>query len=326
METKKNTPRDFFLYLLSSATLYYSAVWMITLWYQYINHWFPEPNQYVGADTGITSLMRWAVASLLIVFPVYVGVTHWLNKDLERNPEKREFKVRKWLTYITLFIAAITIIVDLVALVFNLLDGDFTARFLLKVLAVFIVAGMVFGYYFFELRRDSGKPAPQRALFRWVAACLVLISVVGAFFIVGSPLTNRQLKYDQQRISDLQGIQWQVVNYYQRNAPLLPPDLSVLNDDISGYHIPVDPETGATYEYRVIDDRQVVSPKVFELCATFDLAGDSTGAYQTRPVSVPPAAIDGSAQPISDNWQHEAGHTCFTRKIDTSLYPPYPKK
>src|SRR3989344_821188 len=164
---ERQTPRDFFLYLLSSATLYYSAVWLITLWYQYINHWFPEVNQYAYAEAGISSLMRWALASLIIVFPVYIGVMRFLNKDLEKNPQKLEMRIRKWLIYITLFIAAVTIIVDLVALVFNLLDGDFTARFLMKVFAVLIVAQSVFGYYFWDLRRDSAKSNLVRKIFRW---------------------------------------------------------------------------------------------------------------------------------------------------------------
>src|SRR3989344_1147809 len=94
------TPRDFFLYILSSATLYYSAVWLITLWYQYINHWFPDPISYGYSQVGISSTMRWAIASLIIVFPVYIGGTHFLNKDLDKNPAKREMRIRKWLAYI----------------------------------------------------------------------------------------------------------------------------------------------------------------------------------------------------------------------------------
>lgn len=315
MEQTKNTPRDFFLYLLSSVTLYYSAVWLITLWYQYINHWFPEPNQYAGASEGISSLMRWALASLIIVFPVYIIVTHFLNKDMDKHPEKREMRIRKWLIYITLFIAAITIIVDLVALVFNLLDGDFTARFLLKVLSVFIVSGMVFGYYFYEIRRDNGKTAPARGLFRWISVALVLVSVIGAFFIVGSPAENRARRYDNQRIGDLQSIQWQVVNYWQAKQ-ILPASLSDIQDPISNFIPAKDPETGASYEYSAIGKQS------FELCATFSLVGDSLNSnivYPTKPMAV----TSDRGTPISDNWKHPTGHACFPRTIDSELYPPY---
>jgi len=43
--------------------------------------------------------------------------------------------------------AALVVIGDLVALVYNFMGGDLTARFVLKVGAILVVAGAVFGYY-----------------------------------------------------------------------------------------------------------------------------------------------------------------------------------
>jgi hypothetical protein len=80
--------------------------------------------------------MRWAIASLVIVFPVYVWVTHRLNNDLEVNPEKRGLWIRKWLMYLTLALASVALVIDLIALVNEFLSGEFTTTFLLKVLAV----------------------------------------------------------------------------------------------------------------------------------------------------------------------------------------------
>ena len=39
--------------------------------------------------------------------------------------------MRKWLVYFTLFISAITIIVDLMIFVYNFLDGELTVKFFL---------------------------------------------------------------------------------------------------------------------------------------------------------------------------------------------------
>jgi uncharacterized membrane protein len=74
---------------------------------------------------------------------------------MKKDADKRASKIRKWLTYLTLFIAAGIIIGDLIALVFNLLAGDLTLRFLLKVLVVGGISGTIFGYYLSELRKDE---------------------------------------------------------------------------------------------------------------------------------------------------------------------------
>jgi hypothetical protein len=314
MEHNKKSPKDFFLYLLSSVSLYYCAVWLITLYYQYINHLYPEiaRNQYYYDSQALPTLMRWAIASLIIVFPVYIWVTRYLNKDTDKHPEKRELRIRKWLIYVTLFLAAVTIIVDLVALVFNLLEGDFTARFLLKVFSVFLVAGMVFGYYYYELRRDAGQKAPERVYFRWGAIALVTVSIIGAFFIVGSPAKNRARQYDNQRISDLQSVQWQVVNYWQQKNKL-PTTLVDTQDDLSGWRAPLDPETRAAYEY------QAKSNLTFELCATFGLSDEEAGYGPNGSMARP--MYDGGLK-AADNWAHDAGRSCFERTIDPDFYPP----
>jgi membrane protein YqaA with SNARE-associated domain len=51
---------------------------------------------------------------------------------------------------------AVTILAgDLIALVYNLLGGEFTTRFLLKVATVAVIAGGVFGYYLSDLRQEE---------------------------------------------------------------------------------------------------------------------------------------------------------------------------
>jgi uncharacterized SAM-binding protein YcdF (DUF218 family) len=78
-----------------------------------------------------------------------------LRRTLKRFPEKRGSKVRKWLTYITLFIAAAVIIGDLITLVNYLLSGGLTTRFLLKVATVLLIAGTIFGHYLWDLRQEE---------------------------------------------------------------------------------------------------------------------------------------------------------------------------
>ena len=150
----KTSPKDVFLHLLAIITLYASAGSFIVLLFQYINILIPDlldRSGYSGIESAYGTI-RWSIASLVVIFPVYIATSWFLNKSYKTTPLKRNLKIRKWLIYFTLFVAALIIIGDLVALVFNLLGGELTTRFLLKILTIFFVAGSVFYYYFWDLR------------------------------------------------------------------------------------------------------------------------------------------------------------------------------
>jgi len=148
----KSTPKDVFLHLLGVVTLYGSAISFITLVFQLINTWFPDPLAY---DYGTSESIRWSASMLIVMFPVYLLVMWHINREQKANPTLREIRVHKWLGYLTLFLSAITIIIDVVTLVYNLLGGELTARFVLKVLTVLVVAAIIFYYYFMDLRNKN---------------------------------------------------------------------------------------------------------------------------------------------------------------------------
>ncbi|MDP3883287.1 MAG: DUF5671 domain-containing protein [Candidatus Staskawiczbacteria bacterium] len=311
-EIKRNLPRDVFLHLLAIVTLYWSAVSFVTLLWQFINYFFPDAlNRYYNYFS-FSGPIRFAIASLIIVFPVFMLISWYLNKIYAKEAVVRESKIRKWLIYLTLFIASLVIIGDLITVINFFLGGEITTRFVLKALSVLLVAGVVFGYYLDDVKRDI--PAKSAKYFAWASGFLVLVSVVGAFFIVGSPATARLIQFDQQKVSDLQGIQYQIVNYWQ-SKETLPSSLSDLDDPISSFMVPTDPQTGNAYEYNIKDATNLS----FELCAEFNKPGsDQYGQYsEPRSMSVP-VPVKGA----SDNWQHSAGRVCFERTIDKQLYPP----
>ncbi|MCX6718264.1 MAG: DUF5671 domain-containing protein [Candidatus Staskawiczbacteria bacterium] len=302
---KRNIPRDLFLHLLAIVTLYWSAVSFVTLLWQYINYFLPDVlNYYPGSFNGP---MRFAIASLIIVFPVFILVSWYLNKIYRREAVVRDSKIRKWLIYLTLFAASLIIIGDLVSTINTFLGGEITEKFVLKALSVLLVAAVVFGYYLNDVRRDT--PTKLAKYFAIGSAIIILVGVVCAFFIVGSPQTARLIQFDQQKISDLQDIQSQVVNYWQRKE-VLPNSLSDLNDKISGFVVPADPQTKANYEYNVKDAANLS----FELCAIFN---------KPNPKNI---TIDYIVpQGINQNWNHGTGRICFERTIDKQLYPPLNK-
>jgi hypothetical protein len=99
------------------------------------------------------------VSSLIVAFPVYLYVAALTNRELRADPAKRGSKVRRWLTYLTLFIASCTIIGDLIVLLNDVLGGELTLRFLLKAVTVAVIAGGIFLFYLRELRATERKQA-----------------------------------------------------------------------------------------------------------------------------------------------------------------------
>lgn len=147
--------QEAFLYMVLFTTLLLVAYNLGAVIFQLIERAFPDPAATDLIDEWRTNQLRWSVSTLIVAFPVFVYVSSHIGRALRRDPTKRASPVRKWLTYVTLFIAAAVLVGDLSTLVFNLLGGELTVRFLLKVTTVGIIAGAVFGYYLWDLRKEE---------------------------------------------------------------------------------------------------------------------------------------------------------------------------
>ena len=301
------SPKDVFLHLAMVAALYISVFSFITLLFQYINVLFPDQlNFYIR---GILNSISWSTAALVIVFPVFLSASWFIEKEFVKHPDKREFLIRKWLLYLTLFIASVAVTIDLVALVFNFLSGELTMRFLLKVIVIFGIAGGVFWYYLWNLRNGGGEVA--RKLSKKIAigvSLFVVVAIVSGFFIVGTPAHQRRVRFDEKRVSNLQIIQNHIVNYWREKGEL-PEKLENLEDSISGFTPPLDPRTTEPYKYKVLE------LFTFELCAVFETSSNVSlrSVVNVEPIALGPRGFEG-------NWEHSEGETCFERTIDPDLY------
>lgn len=309
MQPSKLTPKDFFLYIGALLTLYWSAGALIALLFATVDTVFRDELQgYIDPYSGG---IRFAIASLIVVFPIALVLFTTLKRDALKNPQKFLFPLRRWLYAVTIFVTAAALVGDFIALLNQFLGGELTTRFVLKALSVLVVAGFVFWYCLLEIRLKPEAPARIRKEFLIAAILIVLASIVYGFSVMGSPATIRKLRFDERRVSDLQSVQWQIVNYWQQKRRF-PKSLAELEDPISGYRAPRDPKTGAPYEFSLGEGFAIT------LCATFDLP--STAVSRGKPYrALPPPQLN-------ENWEHGTGRVCFERVVDPELYPPRPAK
>lgn len=300
----KSTARDVFSYLLLIAMFIVGVVSFLTLLFQYINVQFPDTLDFWWREGSLVAI-RGAISALLVSWPVVIFMSIFIGKDLRADEGKQNIWIRKWLLHLMLFVSSLAIIIDLITLINTFLDGELTTRFALKVLAVLLVAVAVFWYYLWELKRDPMKLTRVTMIAALASSAVILAAMIASFFVIGSPGKQRDVRLDQDRLSDLQSIQSSLVNYW-RDKGALPENLDALEDDIIGYRNPLDPVSGEAYEYAVSGELS------FQLCATF--AGESDG--KENAVRGPMMYESGYPASAFDVWSHAMGRHCFDRTID----------
>ncbi len=118
----QSTPKDVFLHLLATVTLYMSVYAIIALLFSCINVLLPDALSFYY--TGELDMIRLSVAMLMVTYPVYVLLMYLIQKDMTVEPGKHDIGARKWLTYLTIFLAAIMIIVDVITTICPRYDGS----------------------------------------------------------------------------------------------------------------------------------------------------------------------------------------------------------
>ncbi len=297
--------KDFFLNLGSTVALYTVVVSLVNLLFTVINTAYPKitnANYYAGSTS-----ISWPVAILIIFTPILILLMRLLGKQYATEAAST---IHKWLSYLTLFLAGIAIAADLITVLYYFIDGqELGTAFLLKVLVLLVVSGGIFGYYLSDIQ---GKLNPKsRMIWRWLSIGVIAASIVWGFSVLGTPHTQRLYKYDSQKISDLQNINYQIQSYYQQHGSI-PTDLSEVYDTTGGKSslVPVDAQSQQPYEYHLIGQ----SAKAYELCAEFNFASDAVRA-----------PIASYAYDVSmTTWNHDAGHYCFKLSIPLDQYRKLP--
>ena len=150
--------REAFVYLLLFSSLYISAYSLGSLLFAFIHRAFPDPAQDPAVALEVTrETIRWSISFLVVTFPVFAFVFWRNDRAVREDPGRRLSRVRQSLTYLTLFVGAAILIGVVTSIVYNLLGGELTVRFVLKVLTVGAITGSVFGHFLRDARREEAS-------------------------------------------------------------------------------------------------------------------------------------------------------------------------
>lgn len=316
--SKKASTVDVVINFFSFILLGIVATALGTLYFQIINVTFPDAldamNQY--ALSSATSAIHYSMAALLIGFPLYYFAMRLWFRKFREDEGRTESKLSKWLTYLVLLVTAVTIVGDLIAIVFSLLQGEITVRFFLKALVILGIAGVVFGFYYLERRKIQYRVDIPRHIFQYFGRGMLAVAFIGialGFFIGGSPSTERSRSFDATRSGHLSSLA-NCIEQYASSLGALPTTLDDLSRSSQFNYCQSymnDPETLEQYDYRVVTPSMTQGAGrvgQFELCATFTLATD---------VSVPRS---GYGMTTGVWYEHTAGRNCNT--VSTQLMVP----
>jgi len=298
---ENNTAKNFVLQLGSVITLYLSISFLIVLLFSIINLILPDAVENYYQVESNSSGVRLGIAMLIVFFPTYLILTRKINVIRRHEDNTTYLGLTKWLMYLSLLIGGGVILGDLVALILTFLEGELTMRFLLKAAVLFLVVGGAFYYYLqdargFWLSREKASKGYALGM-----TIVVGLSLITGFFYSETPAYIREVRLDEEQITNLQDIQFKIENFLEINGTSSLP--ATLEEFYNYFPVPAAPEDREAYSYEITSTG-------FKLCATFSSdSTDNSGMSYERPFD--------STYPIknAENWDYKQERYCFERII-----------
>ncbi|MEI7620336.1 MAG: DUF5671 domain-containing protein [Candidatus Falkowbacteria bacterium] len=294
MTSKINSPRFAFYYLLALVALIFMAIATGQILFQIINQTLPDIFGQYGTDFS-SDVLKFAISAILIASPIFYVVSNLIYKSLFKGEMDKDSSTRRWLTYFILLVSAVIIIVFLIVTINNFLNGDWTSKFLLKMLTIIGIAASVFSFYLYDIRRDEvlNKKSKVLQIYFFASLAVVVIVFISALFIVESPAEARNRRVDERIINNFYNIESSVNSYYNINNKL-PASLDELKKGAISSDSLIDPST---------QEMLVYQPDVngaYQLCANFrtDTRNSKDAAYQY----------------LDENKRHLQGYQCLDFK------------
>jgi len=302
MENPKSGAKYAFFYVLSLVALIFTALPIGMIIFQIINKVFPDP---IGTYEGVYSsgVLRFAISALIIAAPIFFLTMRYIYNSLYKGTLEKNSRERVWLTYVILFISSVIMIGWLIATLNSFLNGEITSKFILKAIASLAIAGSIFTFYFYDIRREEIQEKEDKVIlgYAYGSMAIVIIALIAGFYFNDSPAKVRAMNHDRLVIQNFDQIDNAVNSYFNKNKSV-PVNLEELvKADGRDYFVSSDtikePETKKFYDYKKL------AADSYEICADFKASNKE--------------ALNADYDKfLNDRWQHEAGYQCFTKKAE----------
>lgn len=125
---------------------------------------------------------------------------------------------------------------------------------------------------------------------------VVVISCAIGISVVGTPLSQRLINFDNTRIADFSRLKYQIEGYYRTNSVL---PLNITDLERTGT-VPKDPETGNQYEYHKVTETS------YKFCTVFSTDSEQIDKRQGGRESYAYPAPGGT------DTNHTKGYDCIS--------------
>lgn len=299
---KNNSAFFAFLYVLSLIALAFTAISSGIILFQIINKYIPEAAEIASSYRSCfdSDALKFAIAAIIAASPIYYITVSKINKHVLSGELKKDSQIRKWLTYLIILISFIVIIGNLIAVIYNFLDGALTAKFILEAVSMLVIAGTILSYYFYDIKREVkiGEKNKVIKIYFWLSLAAVIILFIAAIAIGEFPFNARDRKFDEAILNKLDRID-NSINSYSASVKKLPEKLenllSMSGNYLSGSDI-------KDVEYKIISNTK------YELCANFRTSNkDLQGCDYSY---------------LNNRWQHDKGYQCIEKETGIKFNNP----
>lgn len=242
--------------------------------------------------------LKFAISALIISAPIFY-ITMWqIYKNLFSGALGKDSGVRRWLTYLVLFVSSVVMIGWLIATVNSFLDGELTAKFILKAITAISIAATIFTFYLYDIKREqvAGKKDKVIQIYFYGSLAVVIAVFTASLFFVESPTETRNRKLDQRILENFNDID-RAVNDYYYDKKKMPENLDELASEFNyltskGIE---DPLSKKKYEYKTTSDKK------YELCAVFRASNKDENEVKYNY--------------YKEQWPHDDGYQCISQKV-----------
>lgn len=261
-----NGPLDFFLNFIAVVSLGWISWSIVNIYFQLVNK-YSENITDMFARSYVDTPIRYGIAVLIVITPIYFFTINLLHHKYKKAELSGSSGIARLATYLILLASLVVMAGSLIDLINNFLKGVVGFSVIAKLLIILIVAGVIFGYYFYDLRRQAYE---KKSWVSIIAGGLLIILILGGVIIgflnIEDPETAKNRLIDSNIAEVMSSVSATIVNFYKVNnflgdnldiKQLVPVNLSGLVEE------------NVTY--------RKVSEKEFELCATF-----KTDAYNSE--------------------------------------------